>query len=145
MTERLYRSGRDKMIAGVCGGLAEYFRIDTTLVRLVALVALFVGGVGFLAYLVAMIIIPVNPEHKDSYLTDYHSGEKISEVSDDDLKPGLSGEEHDNRSKLGGIILIVLGCLFFMDSWFPFFSFSKMWPLILIFIGLAILWRGARK
>jgi Putative stress-responsive transcriptional regulator len=145
MTERLYRSGRDKMIAGVCGGLAEYFRIDTTLVRLIALIALIAGGVGFLAYLVALIIIPVNPEHKDSYVADYCPSEKISEVSGDDLKPNVSGEEHDKRTRLGGIILIVLGCLFIMDIWFPFFSFSKMWPLILIFIGLAILWRGGRK
>lgn len=145
MTERLYRSGRDKMIAGVCGGLAEYFRIDTTLVRLVALIALLAGGVGFLAYLIAWIIIPVNPEHKDSNIADYKSGETISEVSDDEFKSGSSAEERDKRTRLGGIILIVLGCLFFMDSWFPFFSLSKMWPLILILIGLVILWRGARK
>jgi phage shock protein PspC (stress-responsive transcriptional regulator) len=145
MTERLYRSGRDKMIAGVCGGLAEYFQIDTTLVRLIALIALLAGGVGFLAYLVAWIIIPVNPEHKDGYLADYSSREKISDVSGDDLKADASGEEHDRRTRLGGIILIVLGCLFFMDSWFPLFSFSRMWPLILIFIGIAILWRGVRK
>jgi phage shock protein PspC (stress-responsive transcriptional regulator) len=145
MAERLYRSGRDKMIAGVCGGLAEYFQIDTTLVRLIALIALFAGGVGFLAYLVALIIIPVNPEHKDICCTDNNSREKVSEVSVDGLKPGLSGEEHDKRTRLGGIVLIILGCLFFMDIWFPFFSFSKMWPLILIFIGLIILWRGARK
>lgn len=144
MTERLYRSGRDKMIAGVCGGLAEYFQIDTTLVRLIALIALFAGGVGFLAYLVAWIVIPVNPEHKDIYYPDSNSGEKTSEVSADDHKSGLSGTEHDKRTRLGGIILIILGCLFFLDIWFPFFSFSRMWPLILILIGLAVLWRGAR-
>jgi phage shock protein PspC (stress-responsive transcriptional regulator) len=131
------------MIAGVCGGLAEYFRIDTTLVRLVALIALLAGGVGFFAYLIAWIIIPVNADHKDLYAADSQNG--VSEVSDNEFIPGPSAEEHNKRTRLGGIILIVLGCLFFMNNWFPFFSFSRMWPLILILIGLVILWRGARK
>ena len=51
MTERLYRSVREKMLGGVCGGLADYFSVDVTLVRLIVLVATFAGGVGFLAYL----------------------------------------------------------------------------------------------
>ena len=61
MTERLYRSVREKMIGGVCGGLADYFSVDVTLVRLIVLVATFAGGIGFLAYLAAWVIIPVNP------------------------------------------------------------------------------------
>ncbi|MDD2211373.1 MAG: PspC domain-containing protein [Desulfitobacteriaceae bacterium] len=145
MTERLYRSERDKMIAGVCGGLAKYFRIDSALIRLVALIALLAGGVGFFAYLIAWIIIPVDSEQQDIYAADSKTWEKINEVAADEFKPGPFAEEHDKRTRLGGIILIVLGCLFLMDSWFPFFSFSKMWPLILILIGCVILWRGARK
>ncbi len=58
MTKRLYRSGREKMVGGVCGGLAEYFEVDLTLVRLIVLVAMFSGGIGILAYIAALIIIP---------------------------------------------------------------------------------------
>ncbi|MCO5387952.1 MAG: PspC domain-containing protein [Desulfosporosinus sp.] len=47
MPERVYRSVRDKMIGGVCGGLADYFRVDVTLVRLIALIALFAGELVF--------------------------------------------------------------------------------------------------
>jgi phage shock protein C len=55
---RLTRSGSDKMIAGVCGGIAEYFNVDATLVRVITVVlALFFGG-GFIAYLLAWIIMP---------------------------------------------------------------------------------------
>jgi len=62
--KRLYRSGDDKMIAGVCGGLADYFEIDPTLVRLAWAASIFFWGVGIPAYLLGWVIIPKNPKHK---------------------------------------------------------------------------------
>ena len=58
MNKRLYRSAHDRMLAGVCGGIAEYFQIDPTLVRLgwVAFTAL--GGSGILAYIILAVIVP---------------------------------------------------------------------------------------
>ncbi|HWQ88455.1 MAG TPA: PspC domain-containing protein [Desulfitobacteriaceae bacterium] len=145
MTERLYRSGRDKMIGGVCGGLAEYFQIDVTLIRLIAVIALFIGGAGFFAYLVAWIIIPLNPEHQEAYSGSANPRDKIEEVISDVIKPDTSEDERSRRTKIGGLILIILGFLFMLDTWFPYFNIGRMWPLILIFIGLAILLRGGRK
>ena len=59
MKKRLFRSTRDKKLGGVCGGLAEYFDIDPTLVRLLwAFVSLASIGCGVLAYFIAWIIIP---------------------------------------------------------------------------------------
>jgi phage shock protein C len=63
MQKKLYRSKKDRMIAGVCGGLAEYFNIDPVIVRLIALVLVLPGGVpGFLPYFILWIVVPVNPE-----------------------------------------------------------------------------------
>ena len=60
MNKKLYRNTNDKMIAGVCSGLAEYINVDPTIVRLIwALVAL--SGAGVVAYLIAAIIIPEKP------------------------------------------------------------------------------------
>ena len=56
---RIYRSPDDKMIGGVCGGLARYFDIDPTIVRLIAVVLLLGFGIGLLAYIIAWIVIPV--------------------------------------------------------------------------------------
>ncbi|RME18851.1 MAG: PspC domain-containing protein, partial [Candidatus Zixiibacteriota bacterium] len=61
MAQRLYRSRKEKMIGGVCGGLAEYFDVDPTLVRLIAVVLLFASGVGLLGYIIAWIIVPEAP------------------------------------------------------------------------------------
>ena len=61
MTKRLYKSRNDKMLGGVCGGIAEYFDIDPTLVRLGWVLFCALGGSGILAYLVAAIVIPEQP------------------------------------------------------------------------------------
>ena len=61
MEKKLYKSSKDKMIDGVCGGIAEYFNIDATLVRLGAVVLICAGGSGILAYIVAAIIVPRDP------------------------------------------------------------------------------------
>ena len=62
--KKLYKSSTDKKIAGVCGGIAEYFNIDSTLVRLGWVVFCALGGSGLLAYIIASIVIPVNPDQQ---------------------------------------------------------------------------------
>lgn len=57
-TKKLYKSDINKMISGVCGGIAEYFSIDPTLVRLGWVLFSFLGGSGIIAYIIAAIIIP---------------------------------------------------------------------------------------
>ena len=57
-TKRLYRSKDDRMIAGVCAGLAEYIDIDPTIVRLLFALGLIAGGATFWAYLVMMMVVP---------------------------------------------------------------------------------------
>ncbi len=62
MNKKLYRNTENKMIAGVCSGVAEYLNIDPTIVRLIwALIAL--SGAGLLAYLIAALIIPEKPSN----------------------------------------------------------------------------------
>lgn len=59
--KRLYRSSKSRMVCGVCGGIAEYFNIDPTLVRLGWILFAFAAGSGVLAYIVAAIVIPNEP------------------------------------------------------------------------------------
>jgi len=65
MEKRLYRSTKDRMIAGICAGIAEYFNVDPTVVRLVAVLALVFGIFpAVLAYLILWVVVPENPEKK---------------------------------------------------------------------------------
>ena len=61
MEKKLYRSKTNKKLCGVCGGIAEYFDIDPTLVRLALALAVVLAGFGVLAYIVAALVIPVEP------------------------------------------------------------------------------------
>ena len=63
---RLYKS-KDKKICGVCGGIAEYFGIDPTIVRIIYALLVFVGGVGILPYIIAAIIMNDAPEDSEEY------------------------------------------------------------------------------
>lgn len=64
MARRLYL-GRDKRIAGVCSGIADYFAIDATLVRVGWIVFMLAGGSGILAYIIAMVVMPEKPDNID--------------------------------------------------------------------------------
>mgnify|MGYP000290727706 FL=1 len=61
MEKKLYKSNQNKMLDGICGGIAEYFGIDPTVVRLIWALFSLMGGCGILAYIIAAIIIPRNP------------------------------------------------------------------------------------
>lgn len=61
MNKKLYKSRTNKTISGVCGGLAEYFDIDVTIVRLIWVAFILMGGSGILAYIIAALVIPEEP------------------------------------------------------------------------------------
>lgn len=59
--KRLYRSREDANIAGVCGGLAEYFNVDSTLIRIIFVLATLLGGPGLIIYIVLWLVMPLEP------------------------------------------------------------------------------------
>lgn len=60
--KRIYRSKKEKIIAGVCGGIAEYFEIDPVIVRLVFVALILASFSSLIFYIVAWVIVPENPE-----------------------------------------------------------------------------------
>ena len=63
--KKLYRSSKDRLFGGVCGGIGEYFNIDPTIIRLIFVLFVLISfGVALLAYLIAWIVIPRNPRHR---------------------------------------------------------------------------------
>ncbi len=65
--KRLYRSRKDRILGGVCSGLAHYFEIDPVIIRLLWVLLTFAMGFGILAYLIAWVIIPEEPSHKQKH------------------------------------------------------------------------------
>ena len=61
MPKKLYRSRTDRMLWGVCGGLAKYLNMDPTIVRVIAVVSLLVGSLGFWIYIIMALVVPTEP------------------------------------------------------------------------------------
>lgn len=64
MNKKLYKSRTDKKICGVCGGLAEYFEMDATLMRLIAVLVILFTGAGLLAYIIAALVMTYKPDQQ---------------------------------------------------------------------------------
>ncbi len=124
---RLYRSVRDRKIAGVAGGIAEYLEIDSAIVRLIWLLAILFGGAGFLAYLIAWIVIP---EEKT-----FAGGVNTME----ETTPVAPGKELSGGLKLLGVLLVIFGALFLLKEIIPFWLIRYFWPLAMIGFGIFLL------
>lgn len=128
---RLMRSETDRMIAGVCGGLAAYLGVDPVLVRLAFVILFLASGIGLAIYAILWLVVPtpsrVQPEIR------------------------LVDEEYDDPSALKtrfspaatvGVILILFGAFFLLSQMGG--APGYIWPVILIGAGLFYLIRRAR-
>ncbi|MHC1605204.1 MAG: PspC domain-containing protein [Candidatus Methanofastidiosia archaeon] len=148
--KKLYRSRKNKVLGGVAGGLAEYFNIDPTLIRLLWIVFIFAAGGGVLAYIVCWIIIPEEPQNS----TTTQEKEKKTKQKD-------STEDrivHPASISIGNIIIGVLialfgvafllrnlGVCFFHKYWFSFSDVETLWPLLLVAIGILIIYKNIKR
>ena len=151
MAKKLYRSTKDKMIGGVAGGLAEYFDIDSTLVRVLFIVVVFLGGGGIIAYIILWIVVPQKPYEipKNPVSQSPQEDESGSNFSSDENKSysfsmsnggAVSSMTHSGNKQIWvAIILMVIGSLLLLDNIFPRFDFDHYWPIILIGIGIGLL------
>jgi phage shock protein C len=131
VSKRLYRSRTEKVISGICGGLGEYFDVDSTIIRVLWAVSFFMGGAGLLAYIVAAVIIPEREGHQ-------------SAADTSDSEHGYTSLDARDRSRWFGLFLVVLGIGFLIHNWFAWIDFAKIWPLLLVIVGGAIFYRGMR-
>lgn len=140
--KRLYRARQGAMIGGVCAGLAEYFDTDPVLIRLAAVLLFFAGGVGLLSYIVAWIIMPAKPLELSSATTTAEPQKPPENDSDTPANDSIS------RPRLIlGIAFIAIGFLALLGtlniwSWFSVF---RLWPIVLILIGILVITRSMEK
>ncbi len=130
----LTRSETDKMIAGVCGGLAEYLNLDPVWVRLLFVLLLFASGIGAPIYLVLWVIMP----------REAVAGEPGNAVLQDNFED-LSQTVSDKMGKLSrpgtvGTMLILFG-VYFLFSQFGWLNGALFWPIVIIGIGAYMLMR----
>ncbi len=158
MDKKLYRSHDDKILAGVCGGLAEYFGVDSTLVRLGFILIVALGGSGALLYLLLWLIMPKDA-NAPAVLNEERVKEFANEIKDkaQELKASVKKEhEHQahhkvccggRRGSFWGWILLIIGVIFLAGNLMPHWFMRQLWslwPLIFV-IGGILLIVGAHK
>ncbi|MGE5496942.1 MAG: PspC domain-containing protein [Syntrophothermus sp.] len=129
---RLYKSRKNRIIFGVCGGLGDYLNIDPVVIRLIFVLSFLIGGWGFLVYILAALIMPSDPRESR-----FEETEKETVVSSENSKIILGS----------ALILLGLYALFRTTGILRFFSFFGIThefiiPLILIALGIMLVVRG---
>ena len=138
--DRLHRNSSEKMLAGVSGGLAEYFDVDVTLVRVGWVVLCFLtAGFALVGYLLLAIIMP----RGDVGLSDMPRAARDDEAE-------AFGEDASRRTRRRDVValaLIAIGCVMLLSNFgvFWWLSWSVLWPLVLIGIGGVILAKRTQR
>lgn len=162
MEKKLQRNEKDKMLAGVCAGLADYFDVDVTWIRIAFVVATMAGFSGILAYIILWIAVPAKPYIPGSY--DPGSGRYNADyrVYEDKAPPSsytsntvpeppqsaLKARRSGNGRMIAGLIMVGFGAFFLLDEFnvIPYwFDFDKLWPLIFIIPGILIISKNGKK
>jgi len=128
---------QNQMVAGVAGGLAEYFAVDVALVRLVWVLAV-LAGAGILAYIILWIVLP-----EEGKITEGSNPAWSSE----NQTTVIEGEVVDKsrRQRNAGVLLIGLGLVFLGGQFIPHWVLTRSWPLLLVLLGLFLLFKQGKE
>ena len=142
---RLYRSTTDSKIAGVCGGIAEYFDIDPVFVRIAAILLVFANGLGLIAYVICWIAVPQGETRPGGAPRPDAGDPAPSGMEPPAASPPRRTASPGSIELVGGAALITVGFLFLLLNlgvldWdiFHFWRWRVVWPLVLIGLGIYI-------
>lgn len=138
MNKRLERPLDQAQIGGVCAGLAEYFGLDRTLIRVIFVAGIFLPS--FPALLIYVILWIAMPERRFGTAAE----PKLFSTPTFSMNPANPNNSSQTGSVVWGILLIVLGVLFLLDRWFDI-DFRDLWPLMLIAIGVWLVLRDRMR
>jgi len=148
--KRLYRSRTDRMLAGVAGGMAEYFDLDPSVVRIVWALLVVALGAGILLYIVAAIVIPEEPlgaaVARDPMASD--ASTPTSGATGAPAPSFLSGRGAHRESSgaiVFGVVLVVAGAWFLLRQYIPTLDDRFVWPSVLVVIGIFLIAGAMRR
>ncbi len=160
MNKKLYRDEYHKVLGGVCSGLAEYFEMDVTVVRLLFAFTFFIMGVGFIPYIILWIVLPkkgyifnnVNNPTVDYTVPPQQPGGQFYAAAPgnpygSNPAENMPQKQRSNGGIIVGVVLIIIGAAILIDNYdlIPDFDFGRLWPVVLVIIGGAFIVSGQKK
>lgn len=162
----LYRCRHDRRLAGVASGLAEFFDLDVSLVRILWVLSIFVGGIGIALYIVMAIIVPLEPEYfpQPGAAMSAEGGEgdpSAVGAAGGQTAPGVHAgwhtlpvaHQHNTGGSSGigmtffGALLIIFGTLALLDGYLPDWADSGrfLWPTFIVAVGALLVITAVRR
>ena len=132
--KRLERSRSNRVIAGVCAGMASYFNIDIALMRVLFVVAAMCGSFGFWMYVILWIVVP-----EENIIGPGSNEKSYGETIDITPKEEKAERKPLSGAMIAGLILIFIGLVALIDNFTPLAWVWKLWPVPIIIIGVIIL------
>ncbi len=126
--KRLERDLQNKVLGGVCSGLGNYFDMDPTFWRVLFFFLFFAGLSGLLIYIVLWIVMPAMTARPAGAVDDLSTSDMASEP-----------QKKHNGQMVTGITLIAIGAISLIARYVPQISWSVVWPVILIIVGLILI------
>jgi len=142
---RLYRSTTNKVLAGVCGGLGEYFNIDPTILRILFVAIIFWGGSGVVLYIILWLVIPeAGQEQLPMEKRFSQAGQEMKAKAQQmaaDIK--VSSPHGLTPAIMVGAILVIVGASALAQVFIPWriFRWDIFWPILIIVLGLMVIIR----
>lgn len=135
----LYRSDSNAIIAGVCGGIGEYFEVDPTFIRVVFVLFTLFGGSGILVYLALWLLVPSRNHGRFSF-------QEIKEKAQNFV---TNAREEKESNFTAAMIFILIGILLLLNNlhiipWNFWDTVRRFWPVLLIVMGLQMIMKNSK-
>ncbi|HRY60360.1 MAG TPA: PspC domain-containing protein [Patescibacteria group bacterium] len=147
-SKTLFRSKKDRIFLGVCGGLAEFFDMDSTLVRVIFVLLILFSGVGIIIYILLAIFVPEEdavdakePEIKEK-LKDFGQDvkDKVNDIAKE-IKTQNREIDYSKTRNIVAVILIFIGVGLLLQQFLNWNIWDIFLPLIIILLGVAIIFK----
>lgn len=142
--KKLYRWPEDRIIAGVCSGIARYFDTDPVLVRAIFVLLALINGIGVILYLILLMIMPATYRSRATWPAKPLSEEVVREKRAMTLK---ARKQLQNKRNIIGLVIILIGFLLLLSQKITinFLRWDLMWPSLIIIIGFYILFKPSDR
>ena len=137
---KLRRNPMNRVIGGVCSGLADFLGVDVALMRIAFVIAFLFASFGFWLYIILWIVLPENGQQ--SFGQSQGQSQSQSPQSE---SVSVSKSESKVKSIFAGAFIILIGLLFLVNNFIPINWVWKLWPLILVAIGVVMIVTARKK
>ena len=139
-SNKFQRDSENKVLGGVCSGLANYFNLDVALLRVVFVISFLFASFGFWLYIILWIVIPIDSQQKIDV------GKGCGQQSTDDIQQTATNNKNSKVTTVfAGLFVILIGIIFLINNYVPIYWVWDLWPIVLVGLGVMMIYNASKK